>query len=52
MIAMGITLRHSPIPKHLPAVLYIGIGGGLFLSSLFYYGILVSDLQASKPQDL
>ncbi|MFH1635733.1 MAG: hypothetical protein ABIG63_17210, partial [Chloroflexota bacterium] len=30
MIAMGITLRHSPIPKHLLAVLYIGIGGGLF----------------------
>ena len=37
MIALGITLRHSPIPKPYLAVLYIGIGGGLFLSSLLYY---------------
>ena len=37
MIALGITLRHSPLPKLYLAVLYIGIGGGLFLSSLAYY---------------
>lgn len=37
MIALGITLRHSPIPKPYLAVLYIGIGGGVFLSSLLYY---------------
>ncbi|MEA3351861.1 MAG: hypothetical protein U9Q82_14695 [Chloroflexota bacterium] len=43
MIAMGIALRHSPIPKPYLAVLYIGIGGGLFLASLHYYDILISD---------
>ena len=38
MIALGVTLRvYSPIPKPYLAVLYIGIGGGLFLSSLHYY---------------
>ncbi len=38
MISLGIYLRvYSPIPKPLLAVLYIGIGGGLFLSSLHYY---------------
>ncbi|MFH1635340.1 MAG: hypothetical protein ABIG63_15215 [Chloroflexota bacterium] len=47
MTALGIALHPSPTPKHLLAGLYIGIGGGLFLSSLFYYGVLVSG-----PQDL
>ena len=37
MIALGITLRSSPIPKPYLAVIYIGVGGGLFLSSLQYY---------------
>lgn len=37
MIALGITLRHSPIPKPYLAVLYIGIGLGLFFASLQYY---------------
>jgi hypothetical protein len=37
MIALGVVLRHSPIPKPYLAVLYLGIGGGLFLSSLSYY---------------
>lgn len=38
MVAMGIKLRkYSPIPKPYLAILYIGIGGGLFLSSLHYY---------------
>lgn len=37
MVVLGIILRHSPIPKPYLAVLYIGIGGGLFLSSLLYY---------------
>jgi hypothetical protein len=36
MIAMGVTLRHSPIPKPLLAVLYIAIGGALLLSSVRY----------------
>jgi hypothetical protein len=37
MISLGLALRHSPIPKSYLGILYIGIGGGLFLSSLRYY---------------
>lgn len=38
MIGLGISLRnYLPIPKPYLAILYIGIGGGLFLSSLLYY---------------
>ena len=38
MIGLGLTLRnYLPIPKPYLAILYIGIGGGLFLSSLLYY---------------
>jgi len=38
MIAMGIYLRvYSPIPKPMLAILYIGIGASLFVSSLQYY---------------
>jgi len=43
MIGMGIFLRrYAPVPKPYLAVLYIGIGGGLFLSSLHYYWHLIS----------
>ena len=38
MIALGIFLRkYSPIPKTWLAILYIGIGGSLFLASFRYY---------------
>ncbi|MBN1266183.1 MAG: hypothetical protein JXA25_11860 [Anaerolineales bacterium] len=37
MITLGRTLRLSPFPKTALAVLYIGIGGGLFFSSLASY---------------
>lgn len=38
MIGLGLSLRNLlPIPKPYLAILYIGIGGGLFLSSLYYY---------------
>jgi hypothetical protein len=37
MIAMGITLRHSFIPKRYLSVLYNGIGLALFLSGLRYF---------------
>lgn len=38
MIGLGIFLRkYSPIPKPWLAVLYLGIGGSLFLASLRYY---------------
>jgi len=42
MMGLGIVLRHSPIPKPTLAVLYIGIGLGLFLASLRYYACLLA----------
>ncbi|TEU01497.1 MAG: hypothetical protein E3J30_00455 [Anaerolineales bacterium] len=42
MIGLGISLRNFlPIPKPYLAILYIGIGGGLFLSSMCYYKYLL-----------
>jgi hypothetical protein len=37
MISLGLVMRHSPIPKSYLGILYVGIGCGLFLSSLLYY---------------
>ncbi|MBL8199749.1 MAG: hypothetical protein JNK40_02145 [Chromatiales bacterium] len=37
MMAMGWTLRHSPLPKPVLATVYVGIGGGLLLSGLTYF---------------
>ena len=38
MISLGIFLRiYSPIPKPWLALMYIGIGGSLFLASFHYY---------------
>ena len=37
MIALGIVLRHLPIPKPALAVIYAAIGGALVLGSLPYY---------------
>ena len=45
MMAMGIGLRHSPVPKPDLAVLYVGIGLALVLSSIRYLRVL---LLASK----
>jgi hypothetical protein len=46
MVSLGIYLRiYSPFPKPLLAILYFGIGGGLFLSSLHYY----AQLAPQKP---
>jgi hypothetical protein len=42
MIAMGMLLRHSPIPKLYLSVLYIGIGTALILSSVRYLRHLIS----------
>ena len=36
MMGMGIGLRNSPLPKQFLAILYIAIGGGLFLSGTVY----------------
>jgi hypothetical protein len=40
MMVLGYTLRHLPIPKVYLAPVYLGIGLGLFLSSLKYYARL------------
>ena len=49
MIALGIILRHSPIPKHYLAIIYTTIGGALLLSSLHYYRIILKKpLRPSK----
>jgi hypothetical protein len=37
MIVLGITMRHSPIPKHFLAVIYETIGGALFFSSFHFF---------------
>ncbi len=37
MIGMGMFLRHSSLPKTYLAVIYIGFGGAMFLSSLRYH---------------
>lgn len=37
MIALGIALRHSSIPKHYLAVLYTAMGGALFLASFHFF---------------
>jgi hypothetical protein len=36
MVTLGITMRHSAIPKQYLSILYNGIGLGLFLSGLRY----------------
>lgn len=44
MISLGIFLRKvSPIPKPMLAVMYTGIGLGLFFSSVHYYRKMVSE---------
>ena len=40
MIALGIILRNSAIPKQYLAIIYGTIGGAIFLSSFHYYGLL------------
>lgn len=49
MMTMGILLRKSPLPKSYLAVLYLTIGGGLFLSSFHYFGNLSSVDFSRKP---
>ena len=51
MIGLGIFLRHSRLPKEYLAIMYIGIGGGLFLSSLHYYVWLVRPSQLERSDE-
>lgn len=48
MIFMGITLRHSSIQKQYLAVMYMAIGGALFLSSFHYYICLIRRISDEK----
>jgi hypothetical protein len=47
MVALGITLRHSSIPKQYLSVVYNGIGLGLFLSGLSYIRCFFNLVSAS-----
>ncbi len=48
MVLLGITMRHSRIPKNYLSVLYIGIGLALFLSGLRYFRFFIK-LILQKP---
>jgi len=37
MVTLGITLRHTSIPKQYLSIIYMGIGMALFLSSIRYF---------------
>jgi len=50
MVATGIALRHSPLPKFYLAMLYIGIGAALILSSVRYLRYLVRDVRDVRGQ--
>ena len=41
MVVMGVTLRHSPIPKHYLSIFYTGIGLALILSSIRYFRVFI-----------
>jgi hypothetical protein len=43
MMTLGITLRHSSLPRQYLSVLYIGIGLALILSSIRYFRVLFTD---------
>lgn len=45
MITMGIMLRHSAIPKQYLAILYIGIGLALILSSVRYMRVFFKEMR-------
>ncbi len=48
MVAMGVLLRHSEIPKHYLAILYTGIGLALILSSVRYMRVFFRELRKLK----
>ena len=52
MVAMGILLRKSPIPKPYLSMLYLGIGLALILSSVRYLRALLSEIRKSKQKSI
>jgi hypothetical protein len=49
MISLGLFLRHSSLPKQYLAVIYLAVGGALFLSSFYYYKLLWRVLVCGDP---
>lgn len=50
MITMGILLRHSPIPRNLLSIIYVGIGLALVLSSIRYLRVFFTTMFNAKAQ--
>lgn len=48
MMAMGVTLRHSAIPKHYLAILYTCIGLALILSSMRYMRAFLKEVRGGN----
>jgi hypothetical protein len=42
MVALGIALRHSPVPKDYLSIVYTSMGGALLMGSIQYYRKLLS----------
>ena len=47
MIVMGMTLRNSTVPKPYLAIIYIGFGGAMLLSSLRYHRVFIKLINKS-----
>jgi hypothetical protein len=52
MVGMGIGLRHSPIPKPYLAILYIGIGMALILSSVRYLRVFLKEFGSRETREI
>jgi hypothetical protein len=48
MVTLGITLRHSSIPKQYLSVIYIGIGLALLFSSMRYFRVLLFEIRRNS----
>lgn len=48
MITMGILLRHSPLPRNLLSIIYVGIGLALVLSSIRYLRVFIMTVFSAK----
>jgi len=48
MAALGVLLRHSPIPKPYLSILYTGVGLALLLSSVRYLRVLLSQIRKNR----
>ncbi len=48
MVLLGMTLRQSPVPRSVLAVIYTVVGGALFLSSFLYYRRILLNLTGKK----